>query len=75
MAIATHAAVMPRVRWSWLWSPRDDLTWNLLPFWIMFGAIAVLFGARNLGGLDTNPVVNFRLANKDVSLAALAFFL
>jgi hypothetical protein len=75
MAIATHAAVMPRVRWSWLWSPKDDLTWNLLPFWIMFGAVAVLFGARHLGGIDTNPVVNFRIANKDVSLAALAFFL
>jgi hypothetical protein len=23
----------PRVRWNWLWSAREDLTWNLLPFW------------------------------------------
>ena len=24
----------PRVRWTWLWSSREDVTWNLLPFWL-----------------------------------------
>jgi hypothetical protein len=22
------------MRWSWLWSVREDVTWNLLPFWL-----------------------------------------
>ncbi len=32
-ATSPAAAPAPRVRWNWLWSAREDFTWNLLPFW------------------------------------------
>lgn len=32
--LAAHSDTLsPQVRWSWLWSYREDLAWNLLPFW------------------------------------------
>lgn len=33
MRAATPDVLSPQIRWSWLWSYREDLTWNLLPFW------------------------------------------
>ena len=68
-------ALMPRVRWSWLWNRRSDITWNLLPFWLSFGIVAILFAARNLGGPSENPVWNFPVSGHQVHLAAWLFYL
>ncbi len=38
------AAVSPRVQWSWLWSYREDLTWNLVPFWASLALGLALLG-------------------------------
>ena len=69
MVSLTSSALMPRVRWSWLWSRKSDITWNLLPFWLSFGLVGVLFAARNLGGRMDNPVWNFTVSGHEVHLA------
>lgn len=33
-AIPSTVSAPVRVRWNWLWSSREDVTWTLLPFWI-----------------------------------------
>ncbi|MBS2022482.1 MAG: hypothetical protein JST92_08735, partial [Deltaproteobacteria bacterium] len=45
---AAAAPAMPasRPRWSWLWSARDDVLFNLLPFWLGLAAAAILYGAH-----------------------------
>jgi hypothetical protein len=75
MVSVTSDALMPRVRWSWLWSQRSDITWNLLPFWLSFGLVAILFAARNLGGPSDNPVWNFAVNGRQVHLAAWLMYL
>jgi hypothetical protein len=41
---AASPALATRVRWTWLWSPREDVTWNLLPFWISLALGVFLLG-------------------------------
>ncbi len=48
------AAPSARVRWSWLWSSRQDLAFNLMPFWLGYVLLAALFLTRS-GGQGTDP--------------------
>ncbi len=48
------AAASARVRWSWLWSSRQDLAFNLMPFWLGYVLLAALFLTRS-GGQGTDP--------------------
>lgn len=43
-----------RVRWSWLWNSKQDLAFNLLPFWLGYVLLAALFLTRQ-GGEGTDP--------------------
>lgn len=74
MVTATHDALLPRVRWSWLWGPKADLAWNFAPFWLGFALAGVLFLTRNLGGTNDNPVWNLKLFGHDVHLTALLLY-
>jgi hypothetical protein len=41
---ATSPPFASRVRWTWLWSAREDLMWNLLPFWLSLALGVFLLG-------------------------------
>lgn len=74
MVSVASTALMPRVRWTWLWSRKSDITWNLLPFWLSFGIVALLFVGRNLGGPSDNALLNFSVSGKQVHLAVWVMY-
>ena len=50
----TESVGSGRVRWSWLWNTRQDVAFNLLPFWLGYVLLAALFLTRQ-GGAGTDP--------------------
>ncbi len=74
MVTATHDALLPRTRWNWLWGAKSDLTWNFAPFWAGFLIAFVAYFARNLGGMNDNPVWNLRLFGHNIHIAALILY-
>jgi hypothetical protein len=74
MVSATSAAVLPRVRWCWLWNAKADVVWNLLPFWACLAGAVLLFGARNLGDVTHNPLMNFDFRGREVHLMVVALY-
>src|SRR5260221_2298421 len=75
MVTATSAALMPRVRWSWLWSRSSDLIWNFAPFWLGFPAVLLLYMARSVGTAGTGSIWSFTVAGRDVHLMAVVMYL
>lgn len=64
-----------RVRWSWLWTPKSDLLWNLLPFWLGFPLIAALYLTRAGGTAPNEPGWVFSFAGRPVDVFVVAFIL
>lgn len=75
MIATTPDSLMPRVRWSWLWTQKRDLVWNLLPFWFGFGFVALLFATRSLGPTADNPGWHFSIAGREIQVMGLMLFL
>ncbi len=75
MVTAAPAAFMPRVRWSWLSSPKADVLWNLAPFWVGYLIAAFLWGARDQGGIAENAALNFSVGGRAIHLGLFAFIL
>jgi hypothetical protein len=73
-ATASVAQTAPRVRWSYLWSRRSDLTFNLIPFWIGMVLVVLLYAARDLAKPD-NPVYNFTVFGVQLHLATWVLYL
>ena len=65
----------PRVSWQWLWSPRADLYWNLIPFWLGFLLLGALWWTRDGGTTPDSPGWHFTFAGEEVSVMVLAFTL
>ncbi len=74
MVTATSEALLPRVRWSWLWGSKDDFAWNFAPFWAGLLIAGVVFAARNLGDGVANPVWTFQLFGHTLNIAALLLY-
>jgi hypothetical protein len=66
--------VIPKVRWSWLWDRRSDLSWNFLPFWLCLPVALVMLAARNLGDAAENPTWNFTVGGRHVHLLGIVMF-
>lgn len=64
-----------RVRWSWLWSARADLYWNLIPFWLGFVLLGALYWTRDGGTAPNEPGWHFSFAGKNISVMVLAYTL
>src|SRR5258708_6268513 len=75
MTATTSDALVPRVRWSWLWTPRTDFVWNLLPFWLGFGLVAVLYATRGGGPTADDPAWTLHVAGRTVSVMAVMVYL
>ena len=71
---AAPSALLPTVRWSWLWSRRSDLAWTFLPFWLALPLVAILYAARDLGGAADNPVWNFTLGGRHIHLLGFVMY-
>ena len=65
----------PRVRWSWLWTPRADLLGNLLPFWIGFALVAALYATRGVGFSPDQPIWTLVIGGRTVSVMSVLLFL
>ncbi|HEY6880317.1 MAG TPA: hypothetical protein VI299_19975 [Polyangiales bacterium] len=63
-----------RVRWGWLWSPRTDLLWNFLPFWLGFVLAAALFATRG-SGTAADPGWSFGWGGTNVKVLAVVMAL
>ena len=74
MTAATSDAFVPRVRWSWLWAPRTDLLWNLLPFWLGFVLAGALYATRGTGPSAEDPAWTFSIAGRTVSVMAVMIY-
>ena len=75
MTATTPDSFTPRIRWSWLWSERRDFGWNLLPFWLGFALVALLFATRGVGPAVDNPGWNLSIAGKNVQVMTLMLLL
>jgi hypothetical protein len=67
------AETAPRVRWSYLWSRRSDITFNFVPFWIGLVLVGLLYAARNIGAME-NPVNDFTVAGVHIHLATWVMY-
>lgn len=74
MAMATPDVVTPRVRWPWLWTPKTDLLWNLLPFWIGFALALALYVTRSSGPSAEDPSWHVSIAGRDVQVMNVLLF-
>ncbi len=64
-----------RVRWSWLWSSRQDLAFNLLPFWLGYALLAALFLTRSGGsGVDPQWTASFGGRTFDIMIIAAMLY-
>lgn len=65
----------PRVRWSWLWSPRQDFAFNLMPFFLGYVLLAALFLTRQSGvGDDPQWTANFGGKTFDLMIIAAMLY-
>jgi hypothetical protein len=71
MTTATPESFMPRVRWSWLWTQKRDLVWNLLPFWLGLALVALLYATRSVGPTADNPMWSFSIAGREFQVMTL----
>jgi hypothetical protein len=68
-------AASARVRWSWLWSPRQDLAFNLMPFWLGYVLLAALFLTRSGGqGADPQWLASFGGRTFDIMVIAAMLY-
>jgi len=68
---ATGTGSGERVRWSWLWGSRQDLAFNLLPFWLGYVLLAALFLTYGMGeGTDPHWTAAFGGRTFDLMLVA-----
>lgn len=63
-----------RVRWSWLWSPRQDFAFNLLPFFLGYVLLGALFLTRQ-GGEGTDPQWTASFGGKTFDIMVIAAML
>src|SRR5437762_732389 len=64
-------AISPaRVRWSWLWGQRNDLVWTLLPFWLGFVFMALVYGTTG----PAKAMWSFSLSGHRFSVMAALLF-
>ncbi|MFT3723919.1 MAG: hypothetical protein QM773_10060 [Hyphomonadaceae bacterium] len=64
-----------RVRWSWLWSTRQDFVFNLLPFWLGYVLLAALFLTRNSGtGVDPHWMASLGGRSFDIMVIAAMLY-
>ncbi len=75
MTTATGETLLPRFRWSWLWSKQRDLVWNLLPFWVGLAFVAILYATRTRGLTADNPDWKFWLGGRQINIVAISLFL
>lgn len=75
MTATTSDALAPRVRWSWLWTPRTDLLWNLLPFWLGFVLAGALWVTRGAGPASDDPGWTLSLAGRTISITSVMIYL
>jgi hypothetical protein len=73
-ATASVAQATPRVRWTYLWSRRSDLLFNLIPFWIGIVLVALLYAVRDIAETD-NPAYNFSAFGVQFHLATWVLYL
>jgi hypothetical protein len=73
-ATAAAPTVAPRVRWSWLWARRTDLLWNLVPFWLGFVFLGLLY-ATGVTGSNSRTMWTFTIAGHTVSAMAVILYL
>lgn len=62
-----------RVRWSWLWSPRQDFAFNLMPFFLGYVLLAALF-LTNSGSNDPHWTASFGGRTFDVMIIAAMLY-
>jgi hypothetical protein len=73
MSATATDALAPRVRWSWLWTKKTDLLWNLVPFWLGFLLLGLLYAFPAQG--DTHKMWSFDLAGRQVSVMTMILYL
>jgi hypothetical protein len=72
MTIAAVSRAPARVRWGWLWSPRTDLLWNFLPFWLGFPLAIALYLTRHSGSAVNEPGWAFTLGGSSLNVLGVA---
>ncbi len=70
----TESVGSGRVRWSWLWNTRQDVAFNLLPFWLGYVLLAALFLTRQ-GGAGTDPHWMASLGSRSFDIMVIAAML
>lgn len=63
-----------RVRWSWLWSSRQDFAFNLMPFFLGYVILAALFLTRQ-GGEGNDPQWTAAFGGKTFDIMLIAAML
>ena len=75
MTATTSDAFASRVRWSWLWTAKTDLLWNLLPFWLGFLLVAALWVTRGTGPSAEDPGWTLSVAGRTISIMSVMIYL
>jgi hypothetical protein len=75
MTTTTPDTFIPRVRWSWLWTQKRDLVWNLLPFWLGFVLLGILYATRGTGPTPDNPMWDFSIAGREIHVMTMMLLL
>jgi hypothetical protein len=74
LSTTSPAVLAPRVKWSWLWAPKTDVLWNLLPFWLGFLFLGLL-AVSNVSMAAPRSMWTFNLAGHQLSVMAMILYL